>query len=357
MRLEEGGVAMGMLFAVSPGSVGSGDERYIAYLPFVLSPGAKFQSVDGPVKQKVGDLDLKLEKFQTFYAISSGPCPSTARAAEHLDDLRASLLWLSLKRGMGVSYSRSVENLTLFDTPQAAPPPNGNPIGHVSQAMGWSATDGYYDAGKATVLPEHKRLIRWEMGRAALVLGVSVGDFFECLIEAMSFKELRRVTEASKLKLAIELYAAYRFELSSNAQLITLISALESLLPEVEIPACADAALTQAKEAVATYRGRFESASPEWSAINRLLSRMGDLRTESIGRSLRTYVSSVVSRHADLGDPESVSVKLRDAYSVRSTLLHTGSAGDQDIENHLSFLREFVPQLLKVLFKEAAKAT
>ncbi len=30
--------------------------------------------------------------------------------------------------------------------------------------MGWEATDGNYDADKAVIRPEAKRLLRWEMG-------------------------------------------------------------------------------------------------------------------------------------------------------------------------------------------------
>lgn len=343
-----------MIFAISPGSDGSGHERYAAYLPFVLAPGAKLPPIDGPITLKQGHLDLKLEKLHHLYALSSGSFPSEDTAAAHLDELRASLLWLSLRFGVGVSYSRILGNLKLFEAPKAAP--ETGPIAHVAGAKGWTATDGHYDADKAVILPEHKRLTRWEMGRPSLVLGISIENFFNTLREALSFKGLRGVVENDKLKLAIELYAAYRFELSDNAQLITLVSALESLLPDMVIPECSSVALAKAKEVVKGYRDQYQHGSAEWSAVNHLLSRVGALRTESIGNTLRTYVSSVVSRHPDLGDPPDVSVKLRNVYSIRSTLLHEGHGGDQEMGEHLSFLREFVPRLLVVLFKEAAKA-
>jgi hypothetical protein len=36
--------------------------------------------------------------------------------------------------------------------------------------------------------------------------------------------------------------------------------------------------------------------------------------------------------------------------------LHEGQSAAQDIEQNLSFLREFVPRLLAALFREAAEA-
>ena len=43
-----GGVILAMIFAISRGSNGSGPERYTAYLPFVLAPGAELSDADKP---------------------------------------------------------------------------------------------------------------------------------------------------------------------------------------------------------------------------------------------------------------------------------------------------------------------
>jgi hypothetical protein len=341
-----------MIFAVSPGSDGSGVERYVAYLPFVLAPGANLAPIDRPIASTHGSSNLKLEKLHHLYVLSSGPFASEDAAAVHLEHLRSSLLWLSLTCGVGVSYSKIHGSLTLFEVPQ--PVPESGMISQVVGVVGWTATDGHYDADKALILPDHKRLTRWEMGRASLVIGISIENFFKTLSHALSFERLRRVTDDGKLILAIELYAAYRFELSNNAQLITLVSALESLLPDIEIPECSHTALAQAKEVVKATRYRYPHDSTEWNVINQLLSRIGTLKTEAIGTTVRRHISSVMSRHPELGDPADVSAKLREVYSIRSTLLHEGHSPEQDVENYLSFLREFVPRLLAALFREAA---
>jgi hypothetical protein len=342
-----------MIFAISPGSDGAGPERYVAYLPFVLAPGANLAPIEVPIASTHGSLTLKLEKLDHLYALSSGPFPSVDTVAAHLDELRASLLWLSLTYGVGVSYSTVLGSLHLFEAPQ--PVPESGPLSQLAGAVDWTATDGHYDADKALIRPDHKRLTRWETGRVSVVVGISIESFFASLNHALSLEGLRGVIENEKLKLAIELYAAYRFELGDKAQLVTLVSALESLLPDMAIPECSNAALAQAKETVRASRDRYPLDSTEWGVINHLLSRVGALKTEAIGTTLRNHVSAVVSRHPELGDPVDVSLKLRDVYSLRSTLLHEGHSREQESGGHLSFLREFVPRLLAALFREAAE--
>lgn len=342
-----------MIFAVSPGSEGFGDARYAAYLPFVLAPGANLPPIEGPVEVNQGSVSLRLEKLHHIYALSSRSFPSEDAAAASLDELRASLLWASLRFGVGVSYSRTLGEVKLFEEPN--PSPDSGPVAHVASVKGWAATDGHYEADKAAILPDHKRLTRWEMGRPSLIVGISIENFFSSLAEALSFDAIRAVVGNDKLKLAIELYAAYRFELSDNAQFITLVSALESLLPDMEIAEPSSAVLNKAKAVVSEYRDQYHQGSDEWSAVNHLLSRLGALKREAIGTTLRAYVSDVVSRYPNLGNGEEVSAKLRSIYSIRSTLLHDGRGDEHEISEALSFLRDFVPRMLTVLFREAAQ--
>ncbi len=98
-----------MIFAFSPGSDGSGPERYVAYLPFVLAPGASLGPLESPVNSTQGSFNLKLEKLHHLYTLSSGPFASADAGVAHLDELRACLLWLSLSYRVGVSYSKILE--------------------------------------------------------------------------------------------------------------------------------------------------------------------------------------------------------------------------------------------------------
>lgn len=92
----------------------------------------------------------------------------------------------------------------------------------------------------------------------------------------------------------------------------------------------------------------------EREVLNRLLSRMGDLKRESIGARLREYVSGVVERNRDLGDPTTMAKQVTKAYGVRSDLVHNGYAQGSAISESLTFLQDFVPRLLMALLGSAA---
>jgi hypothetical protein len=311
--------------------------------------------IEGSFQLDEGDFQLVLEKLQHLYSLSSGPFPSLEAAAIRLEELQASLLWLSLTRQVGVSYSKTLGEVTLYDSPK--PLPGTEPLAYIGRVTGWTTIEGHYDADVAVIRPEHKRLTKWETGRASVVLGLTMDTFSEPLMEALSFKRLRDVIQDHKLKLAIELFAAHRFELGENAQFITLVSALESLLPRKSISKASIHALDRAKASVKEMRDALNNPkSVEWNEITHLLSRIGNLKYESIGITLRNFVLSVISRQPELGDPGHISSKLKNAYSIRSKLLHDGHYDTQAIGESLSFLRQFVPQLLIVLFREAADA-
>ena len=342
-----------MLFAMSRGSDGSAAERYVVYVPFTLAPGASLGTLERPAVSSQHGYQVTVEKLQYLYAISLGPFASVEEARSHVAKARASLLWLSLKFKCGVSYPKALSDVELLDQP--IPRPDSGPMAELLSTWGWSATDGQYDADKAVIRPDHKRLMRWEMGHVSVTVGISVDTFLTSMQEALTFPSLERVIEEAKLKLAIEIYAAYRFELSENGQLITLVTALEALLPNTEIPTHSSAALLRGKEAIGAARDAHSKDSPEWRDINYLLARVGNLQREAIGASVRKYASSVTARHPELGDAQDNAEKLRVAYDVRSTLLHEGRS--DDINQSLGFLREFVPRLLEVLYREVACVT
>lgn len=344
---------MGMNFEVSPGSDGFGDARYAAYLPFELASGANLLHLEAPIEVAQGSISLRLEKLHHIYALSARSFPSMDAAAAGLDGLRASLLLASLRIGVGVRYSQTLGDVKLFEEPQ--PSSDVGLVAHACSVRGWAATDGHYDADKAAILPDNKRLTRLEMGRASLLVGISIENFFSSLTEALSFHAIHAIVGNDKLKLAIELYAAYRFELSDNAQFITLVSALESLLPDMEIVEASSAVLIKVKAVVSECRDQYPEGSDERRAVDHLHSRLGKLKREAIGTTLRAYVSDVVSRYPDLGNEKEVSAKLGDIYSIRSTLLHAGRGDERKILEALGFLRDFVPRMLTVLFIEAAK--
>lgn len=347
-------ISLIVIFAVSPGSEGLGPERHVAYVPFVIAPGATLNALSDPVALIVGPTALKLEKLQLLYSLTLGPFQSEAEATRALAKLGAALLWSSLFLGIGIRYAHLRGDVTFLDAPQLIP--DSEPMAHIGRVTGWEATDGHYEAEHAIVRPDHKRLTRWEMGQATMTRGISSERLLASLEQALAFPKLDGVVANTKLTLATELYAGHLFELSENAQFISLVTALEALLPDVPIAQSAVVVLNQAIELILAARKQLAPNSPEWSDIDRLMSRVSKLKYEAIGTSLRRFADSVVQRNPELGEADAISEGLRKAYSVRSRLLHDGVSEQSVMRTHLNFLKTFVPGLLKVLFEEESGA-
>lgn len=341
-----------MLLAISAGSDGSGQERFVASIPFVLSPGSTLQLSETAIHSFEGGGQVKLEKLQLRYSASVGPYVSEAEAQFGLQRLTAALLWSALEFNVGLRYPSERGLVHLHEQPM--PILNVEPIAYIGKVTGWQETDGHYDADSPVVRPDHKRLVRFESGRATITAGIGSDNFMKKLAEALEFPKTSAVAEDKKLRLAIEICAGHRFEISDSAQFVALVTALEALLPDSVISAAAANALGSAHAAVLEARKRYPDDSVEWSQVNHLLSRIGKLKQEAIGTSMRNFALAAVQRHPDLGDADETSLALRDAYSVRSRLLHDGHVDSVLLGEKLAFLRQFVPKLLRVLFLETA---
>ena len=235
-------------FSVAPETVDG--QQYLAYLPFLVAPGHTLEPTEGSVSSPYGTHQVKLTKFDEVYALTSGPHASVAEAKEYLEALRGALLWLSLTQSVGLRYSRDLGRLQLYEMP--VPLTESNVFAEIFRNRGWDAVDGDYDAQKACIIPDHKRLVRAMCGNPTIWIRIPADNVVSLLREAFSFGSLREIGEEAKLTLAIELYASFRFEASDNAQLLTLVSALEALTPDAHVPAIAQDVIKDVKKLLKT---------------------------------------------------------------------------------------------------------
>jgi hypothetical protein len=226
----------------------------------------------------------------------------------------------------------------------------------IAAAAGWEYTEGHYEAEAAQVIPDHKKLIRFEVGAASVSLGISATSWSHAMVTAFQYPRLNEINGQGRMRLAIDLYSESRALVIPRTQFLTLVIALEALLPRTRISDVAQEVLTELKKGgrdALTACGRDAFRREE---INRLLSRVGGLSYEAIGTTLRGFVRSTAERHKDLGSPEELEARLKEIYDIRSSLVHEGAADEKGLEDGLFFLTRFVPRLLKILFVEAATA-
>lgn len=335
-----------MLFAFSKGSNGNGSDRFVLYIPFTIPPGRKIDFPKKEIKKDIKGYSICLEKLTYIYSITIGPFNTIDEAYQFFPKLCSSLLWTSLKLEAGIIYPKLINEVHLEN--------NLIPVHEDSHIVGWSSIDGHYDAEKAVVRPDAKKLIRTEMGRPTIICGISASKFVEYISEAILFKSPENIIKDKKLQLAIALYASYHYELSDNAKFITLVTVLEALKPQEEISDIAKEALASAKSVIKEKQKSYKKDSKEWRELENLASRVGGLKKQSIGAQIRNYIYGVVQENQELGDPVCVINKIKGLYDLRSNLLHEGMADNEKIKEAHQFLVGFIPKILEWLYRKEA---
>ena len=147
-----------------------------------------------------------------------------------------------------------------------------------------------------------------------------------------------------KLILALEIYSKlsqYHFK----AQFLDLITILEILKPKYPISNNSLKHLDMIKKYIKKLRDdNSEKNSEEYDELNRYLSSMNFWDEKSINKSLKIYVNE---NRATFGDYENIETKLKDAYDIRSKLIHNGKISDEkEFYEKYQFLKDFVKELL-----------
>jgi len=337
---------------MSIGSSGKGDERYLLYIPFTFSPGRELSNIDVDKKYNAGGCEIGFEKNQYYYALTIGHFQTEEQAKLYYPKIKSALLWISLKYLIGISTPAELTPVSIMGA--STPVPVKGPIKEVAEVVGWNTTEGHYDADKSVVRPDHKKLIRWEMGRPTVTAGLGANNFIESIKEALNFPNPENIQIDSKLQLAIELYSSFFFEQSHEAKFIKLVTVLEALIPDYLAEEPAKSLSHEINDLIKQKRNEYSKESDDWKELNLLLCRAGQLKYQSIGRSLRTYISGIIEENPTLGQNEEVTNKLKDLYNIRSKLLHEGIGDNDEIKNGLSFLNTFVPKLLETLYRKDA---
>ena len=328
-----------MIFACSVGTSGHGEHLYSLHIPLVLSSGRKLDFEGHEYMGEIDGLTVILEKHHYLYSLKVSAFESVGQAQEYLDKLLAALRWISLKRNLGMKFPKETQELGIYDEPIMVSEESN--LYDIVQNAGWEAVDGHYDVDKLAIIPEDKRLTRWEAGRAAIILGLRPKVFVDDLQQCLQFPSLSNINGHRKLCLAIELYASYPFEVTVSGKFVKLITVLESLLPEISIPDDALTLLINAKNKMKEERKSIKKEGKNTDSIDHLISRLRLLFKQSIGYSIESYVSNLLEEFPDLGLSEEIVPKLKTAYGIRSKLLHDGEVDEKALGGKHSPVNRF----------------
>lgn len=338
---------MGTIFSIEIGTEGRGPERWSVWLPIELAPSYRIK----PGSATLGDKSISIESRNEFTVIEVHAFDREDEAIDFLERLRGAVLLWGIQGKIGLTVPQGVQRLQLFDPP--APGIDNPNFGEMCRSVGWEYVDGSYDFGEPAILPQHKRLTRWVMGRANAYVTTTAEQTSGRLLPLIELPKIGAIQSAGKLVLAAETYLASLFPISGKARLLELTTVLEVLAPTPDVGSEPGAVLAAVIAEAKRSRAALPTDHPALRDVDRLLSRLGQLKSESIKESLRIWTRAICARLPGR-DPDQAASDVARHYDVRSKLVHDGSAPDADIQAALEWLSEFVPAVLELLIREAA---
>lgn len=330
-----------MIFQVSIGSKSLVSAAYSVRIPITLAPGRTLEIGEG-VCFTYEHLHIEIVPERYFYSLTVGQFSAEAEARLWLSKLSAALLWMVLKFRVGLIFESTATDVMLHPEPVTIAP--GSLIGDIAQSVGWREVDGFYHTDKTVIRPEHKKLIRGEVGRPTITSGIGLGKVVEALEEGLRYPTPEHGLANHKLRLAFEIYASSFFESSQSARFLTLMTALETLAEPASRPEPMADFVRSFVDQLQRRRDDLVGlcGEPEFKS---LLGSLENLREKSISQKIRSLLQTTLT-----DTPESVHLSnFSKIYRVRSRLVHEGLAVNTEIDAAISTLDILVPALLRSL--------
>jgi len=338
-----------MMFSCSIGSKGQEENKtFSIYMPMVLSGGNDINLDENAFEGTLNGYKCVLEKHHYIYSLKVEGFNSEIECDDFIEKLKAAIFWFSLKRTVGVKIPDTINEVKLYETRIIISEESS--LKSVTDRVGWSVVDGDYNADQLVIIQENKKLTRWETGKVNALLSYNPSSVLDDINEGFCFENIEELIFNKKLRLAVELFSAFKFEITTTGKFVKLVTVLEALLPDSQIGDESIQALRLAKKSVKDYRNKLKKSGEDVQEIELLLSRIGNLKSKSIGASLREYLLSLLEKYPHLGKSDVVIPKVNEIYSARSILLHTGEQDEKLLENYVSVLAELVPEILKANF-------
>ena len=332
-----------------PGSAGEGPERYSIRLPFTVSPDRKLDLPEEGSAADVEEYRVTILREDPGFRLAAEPFREADDAERAWPRLRAAILRAALLHRVGIRFPSSLDRAREYDQP--GPIADESAAAPLAKKRGWTETDGDYDAGTPTIVPEHKRLFRFGAGAVRVSISLSAERLAEAICEGLTLSCVEHLEADEKLQLGLDLYTSSFFESSRRVKVVRLVTVLDALAEPGQTPPRALEAWGAARQLVAQMASGHEQGTPEGEHIQRLVQRMDSMRMheESITHGIQGLVERGVAADPDLGDLAELQKAARESYTTRSTLLHDGVADAEEIATAAEFLNGFVPRLLSAL--------
>lgn len=313
---------------------------YILRIPFELQDGSKINSTNEEIV--ANDLVYNIKDEGDFYALIIKGFLSEEHAKCYFERARVGLSWVLLHCGLAPVYSTDLQKVHYAKDPVSASKnlassfglPEGGPI------------DGLMDGRDAVVFDGRKNYKTITGGKANLIYGASLERFFAYFLEGTKLENGVDSLKNKKLRISLDMYAAFYSEASPNAKFLTLIMALESLCEPVRRPEIVVTHIQKFQESIGKHISSLDEDSEEFIAFEALMREVDFRKGSSIRVQIRKLVHDALK---DSGNEDCLEVSKRAVklYDKRSELVHNGEIKNENLSSLTGELRVIVERVLR----------
>ena len=321
--------------------------EYTLCFPFELSEGKKFilSKIDSE-KTNVANLFFEIKYESPIYIIKFYGFKSEAEAKKFLISLYAGFLWMMLNMETTFKAKLECQKIDYFDDPIKT-------AVNISKSFGGIKTYNKLDAlihrDTPAIYLSEKDVRKISINSPTIKIGRNWGNCFNFIKQATFSEKSSELINDKKLFLSLELYRAHFFEISINAKLLVLVTALEVLLKDQKRPKIILGLLKGWKKEVNILLKDSKKADDK-KALKNIKNELITKEEKSISAKIREYIKNVF-----IEEPEKIEKYTKDSikiYDIRCRLIHSGESLDKEINWAENRIKEIMKDILKINFSK-----
>jgi len=322
-----------------------GRETWTIHLPFTLSPGKKISLPDQDHQGRIDRWECCLSGGENSYTLKICGLPDRDTAETFVQQLGGGLLWARESVQTGIHFDLNLDKVKYFEDPKAAA---RNIFGSDTERL----VDCVIDSARTAVFPSDKQIATVTAFPVTIIQGIRPDRFMSALEEGACLPNAAQIVENERVRLASEVYSHSHFESSLKSRFLSQMTVLEVLSERPQQPEPLQNLI--GKWVLEIDEAQQHSNDPdEKNFLERLKSRLLDLKEESITESVRILVRKALKQLKDPKTSELVG-RIGPLYRVRSKIVHGKSV---NLGQTPSQLQEIVSKTLLAVMKHPSLLT
>jgi hypothetical protein len=311
---------------------------YTLRLPFRIAEGQRLGKFDESLQGEVEGLHLRLDEMPPYYVLLVQGFESAGKAEAFYSRSLAGLFWAMLSQSLPFIAKDGLRHAHYPDDPkQAGAKIFGPGADFVVEVM--------LDGSSPAVYPSGLKIAVMTAGELTIEVGISAPKVLSSILEGIQRANLEAL-EDDRVRIALELFRSHFFERSSEARLITLVMALESLAPSWEKHPVAIELLAGWRTELIEHRDMMVQGSDEYDALVALERELLVRREASLTSQIRTLVRDTL-KEVGFSDAEERARRAVQVYDTRSRLVHNGRVDAVELHDALRDAKRLASDVLR----------